>query len=350
VEALEGGELAVRFGLADVKNVGAGAVAPLLEAREQGGPFRDIDDLASRADLRAVNKRVLESLIKTGALDALGTRGALLAGVDRVIALSQRQQKLKESGQATMFDLWGQSVSTPMPGLELGAEDVPPSDRLGWEKELLGVYLSEHPFTRAARRLAQTVTVLCGQVGEDMAGQNVTLAGVVQDCRTLSTREGRTFAAATLEDLDGTVEVTAWPDVYETTRDLWEPGRILLVEGRVRVRNGRVGVACVRAQEYQELAEYAPAESPPAARSAATRRLIIVIDESEDVEADEARLEQVLALLGSYPGQDRARLLVRADGREVSVAWPEGVRACEELARELSRLVGSEAVRLETIA
>src|SRR5205814_2633359 len=125
-----------------------------------------------------VTKRALECLIQGVAFDALGPRGGLLAGIDRVVAAAQREQKLKQSGQTTMFDLWGESVPVPVQALDLPGGDVPLKEKLAWEKELLGVYVSEHPFSVAAGRLPADV-VLCGQIDQDTLGQNVVVAGMV---------------------------------------------------------------------------------------------------------------------------------------------------------------------------
>ncbi|MEK7214363.1 MAG: DNA polymerase III subunit alpha, partial [Chloroflexota bacterium] len=161
--------LAVRFGLIAVKNVGVAALQGVLQARDEGGPFTGMEDFCRRADVRALNKRALESLIKAGALDGLGKRGALALGVDRIMATAQRDQKLRESGQSTMFDLWGTSVPVPSPELELPGGDVSIKEKLNWEKEYLGVYVSDHPFAGAAGSATADAT-LCGHIDEDMVG------------------------------------------------------------------------------------------------------------------------------------------------------------------------------------
>ena len=107
----------IRFGLGTVKNVGAGAAEGIVAARAEGGPFAHIEDFTKRVDLRALNRRALESLIKSGALDPLGSRGPMLAGLDRIVSLAQREAKLKETGQSTMFDMFGDTVATPLPAL-----------------------------------------------------------------------------------------------------------------------------------------------------------------------------------------------------------------------------------------
>ena len=130
----------------------------------KNGPFKSVEDFCRRLDAQSANRRVLESLIKAGALDELGSRGALLNNIDRILSLAQSEQKLKSSGQSTMFDLFGQSTPVPMPHLEINGEDVSVKEKLAWEKELMGVYLSEHPFARYARKIDTTTITLIGQI------------------------------------------------------------------------------------------------------------------------------------------------------------------------------------------
>jgi len=243
--ALEGAgaDVAVRFGLADVKNVGHGAAEAMLAVRDESGAFESIEDFAKRIDLKALNRRTLESLIKCGAFDALGGRGTLLASLDRIISLAQREQKLKESGQSTMFDMFGDSVATPLPALELQEVEVSKAEQLAWERELLGVYVSEHPFRMAAKSLSQHTSALVCEITTEMDGREVVIAGMVQDVRTRTTRAGKPFMVAMVEDLSGTQEVTVWPDVFEPTRELWAPGNILLMLVRVRERADRLQIA-----------------------------------------------------------------------------------------------------------
>jgi len=333
------GKEGIRFGLGAIKNVGFGAVEPLIAARADG-EFGCIADLCRRADLRAINKRALESLIKVGALDALGDRGALLASIDRILSLAQREKRLKETGQATMFDLWGESVPVPLPDLELEGGDAALKEKLAWERELLGVYLSEHPFTRAAPKLAPLTTALCGEIDEDMVGQDVVIAGMVSAVRQLYTREGRPFASAIIEDLNGRAEVTAWPEVYEHTRELWSEGNIILVEGKVHVRGDRVQLSCERVRQYQH-DDVTPA--PPT-----KRRLLIRIAQTEDEEGDVMRLYQISAAIRDYPGGDDVRLRVMQGDEVTNLKLPEMTTGyCPELHQRLADIVGEQALELE---
>lgn len=245
------GSSAIRFGLSAVKNVGDGAVRPLVEARQADGPFKSVEDMCRRANLHSLNKRALESLIKVGALDSLERRGALLGGVDRILSMSQREWDLKNSGQSTMFDLWGESVATPLPELELEEMRIQPGEPDAWEKELLGASLSESPISRVHRALGDFTPNMCGDIEPELDGRKVTLVGQISSFRIGTTRKGDPFVSAVLEDVTGTTEIVAWREVYERTQSLWTEGAIFKVEGRVRLRNNdRVSVHCNHVQEF----------------------------------------------------------------------------------------------------
>ena len=193
----------------------------------------------------------MESLIKAGAFDCLGNRGTLLNNVNEILSLAQREQRSREAGQTTMFDLWGKEVPVPVSNLNLSEAEVPVKERLAWEKELMGVYLSEHPFTPYADKIAAENTVLCGQIDSEMAGQTVLVAGMVASVSHLMTKTQKPFVKATLEDFDGSIEVMIWSDVYSETPDLWEEGNIVLVEGRVSVRDENIQISCKKASIYR---------------------------------------------------------------------------------------------------
>ena len=241
---------AIRFGLAQIKNVGAGAVEQLIAEREEQGRFGSLEDFARRINPRDLNRRVLESLAKAGALDSLGDRAGIVAGVDRILSLAQQELRLRETGQTSMFDMFGSEVETPLPELDLASDEVTRRELLAWERELLGTYISEHPFKEAAQALDEYVTVRAGELGADLSGQQAAVAGMITGVRRLTTRQGKPFAAVTVEDLSGAVELTVWPDSFERHGDLLVDGNVLLARVEVRDRGGRLTVA------VQELAAY----------------------------------------------------------------------------------------------
>ena len=138
----------------------------------------------------------------------------------------------------------------PMPSLDLETADVSIKEKLVWEKELTGVYLSEHPFSSVASNLGSGNTTLCGQIDAELVGQTVVVAGIVASVRHLFTRDRNPFISAILEDLDGQIEVMVWPRVYTDTSDLWQECNILLVEGKVRLRDDRVQLNCEKVRHY----------------------------------------------------------------------------------------------------
>ncbi|MCC7363505.1 MAG: DNA polymerase III subunit alpha [Dehalococcoidia bacterium] len=251
VERREDGTLAIRFGLAIVKNVGQAAVEGVIRSRDEGGEFRDIEDFCKRADLQAANSRAIDSLVRAGAFDMLGDRGTLAFNVERLMNLARRERELRESGQATMFDLFGSQVDTPLPALELESSPARPEDMLAWEKELLGVYLSEHPFRSAAQALARYTTHALADLNQELAGQTVTVAGLVSRVQARSTRDGRKFYIADVEDLSGTAELTIWSDTIELTGEqIWAEGQVLLLSLECRDRGDRLNLNVRKAAPF----------------------------------------------------------------------------------------------------
>jgi DNA polymerase-3 subunit alpha len=360
----KGNTSAIRFGLTAIKNVGHGAIEPIIVEQSKGGEFKSIEDLCRRIDLRGVNKRVLESLIKAGALDSLGSRGTLLHNTNRILSLAQREQRLRETGQSSMFDLWGEATPAPLPSLDLEAVDIPTREKLAWEKELLGVYLSEHPFNSFASNMTSENTTLCGQIDAEMAGQTVIVAGIVTSVRHLFTRDRHLFASATLEDLDGSIEVMVWPNVYTSTKDLWQEGNMLLVEGKVRLRDDRVQLNCDYVRRYQppaaqgeEVVTSQPSETPVVAEETTAytapvkgRRLEISITQTNDEASDIAYLHKLIDTLKEFPGQDEVNLCVTNEEKVINLKLSNiYTNYCPELHQRLVELVGEDGLRLETV-
>ena len=332
---------AIRFGLGAVKNVGEGAVEAILAARESGGPFRNLADFCQRVDLRQVNRRALECLIKVGALDAFGRRSQLLSVIDRMMALSQATHRAREVGQLSMFDLMPVRETIPLPDVP----EVSRKEMLAWERELIGLYISEHPLQQVAVDLDGVVTAFCGQIDEEMAGQKVVIAGMVTWVRTITTKKGEPMAFVGLEDLQGSIEVIVFPSVYEKTQQLWQEDKILIVRGRVDTRGREPKVICESVQDYLLV-------SRPVEEEQRTRRplhLHITVPRTGDQERDIKRLGQVYDLLQSYEGQDRFSLYVaNGQGGLVQLDFPNATTGyCPALEQALTEMLGPGAVRVE---
>jgi DNA polymerase-3 subunit alpha len=355
----KGNASAIRFGLTAIKNIGLGAIEPIIAERNKESEFKSIEDLCRSADLRGVNKRVLESLIKAGALDSLGSRGTLLHNTNRILSLAQREQHLRETGQSTMFDLWGEATPAPLPSLDLEVADIPTKEKLAWEKELLGVYLSEHPFNSFASNMTLETT-LCGQIDAELAGQTVIVAGMVTSVRQLFTRDRHLFASAILEDLDGSIEVMVWPNVYASTKELWEEGNILLVEGKVRLRDDRVQINCDSVRHYQpqatqgeEVVTSPPGKAPVVVEETTTytapvkvHQLVISITQTNN---ETAYLYKLIDTLKDFPGQDEVSLRVTNEEKVINLKLSNiTTNYCSELHQQLVELVGEDGLGLES--
>ncbi len=222
---------AIRFGLLAIKNVGEGAIESIVAARAEA-PFRSLADLCARVDLRLANKRVLESLIKCGALDGLGHPAQLLLALDDAIGYGQVQQRDRISGQVSLFDSLAAGdvvLERPLPT----ATPASSRERLRWEKELMGLYLSDHPLGELAAEIGRYCSAFSGDLGEELDQQRITIGGVVTAVRTVVTKAKATMAVATVEDLQGSLEVVVFPKTYEDTASSWTEDAVVLVAGRV---------------------------------------------------------------------------------------------------------------------
>jgi DNA polymerase-3 subunit alpha len=222
---------AIRFGLLAIKNVGHGAIESIVEAREEAGEFRSLADFCARIDLRLGNKRVLESLVKVGALARFGHPAQLLLALDDAMASGQAVQRDRITGQTSLFDVAvePEMLERPLPA----ASEAPLRERLRWEKELLGLYLSDHPLGAIAEPIGRLVSAYSGDLGEELDQQRVVVCGIVTEMRRVITKAKATMGVAVLEDLQGTLEVIVFPKVLEQTAPVWQEDSIVLVAGRV---------------------------------------------------------------------------------------------------------------------
>jgi DNA polymerase-3 subunit alpha len=267
----DGAPSAIRFGLIAVKNVGEGAIESIVAAREgrsevseETGPFDSLDDLCRRVDLRTVNKRVLESLVKAGAMRSLGGAGSLLNRLDTALEMGARHQRDVAAGQGTLFDLFAAPEPMAVPATNGdGApsapdEEIPQRERLRWEKELLGLYLSEHPLGEIADVLPEYVTAYTGDLAEEDDQARVTLGGILQGVRRVITRAGSTMLVANLEDLQGTVEVVVFPKVFTETANAWAEDAVVLVSGRIDHRDDEAKLLCEAVHAWDDAVRMGP--------------------------------------------------------------------------------------------
>ncbi|GAB4493040.1 MAG: hypothetical protein Fur0016_21060 [Anaerolineales bacterium] len=224
---------AIRFGMSAIKNVGVGPVEQILKGRRENGrdvPFRDLNDLAQRVDLKAVGKRALECLIKVGAFNGFGERAALLAALDQMVAASASHFKAAETGQMSLF---GAATGVQAQSIVLGSQKTDKKEALSWERELIGLYLSDHPLKEYQTHLTQGFITNALELNELGNQQPVRVAGLVVSSRPYKTKTDKMMGFVTLEDLTGNIELVIFPKTWEKYRPLCEEGKVILAVGKV---------------------------------------------------------------------------------------------------------------------
>ena len=287
-------------------------------------------------DLRLLNKRVLESLIKAGAFDSLGPRRTqLLAALDRAMEIGQKLQREAESGQHGLFV--GGADTPPPPPFEL--PDVPDwteAERLAAEKEVLGFYVTGHPLEKYTQRLGTLTRHDTSSIEEMAHDSPVTLAGILRGLRVKPSKKGDLWASAQLEDLRGSAELLVFPQAYQQMQNVLKPDSALLIKGRVRhEENQKPRVVVQEARPLEAAVNGAKAQL----------RIRINLDALSD-----GRLDDLAGVLAAYPGESPVVFELARPGDfvvRIQSRAPRGVKTDDELLDRLRELCGDESIRLE---
>jgi DNA polymerase-3 subunit alpha len=230
----------IRFGLSAVKNVGSAAIESIIEARKMS-PFVSLSDVVARVDTSKVNKKTFESLIKTGALDKFGSRAPMLAGFAQLLEQSHKNKKSAASGQVGLFgeDDASHVFSDSLPDIP----ELTQSELLGFEKELLGFYLTMHPLEPYRKTLAAKQLATIVELSRERVGERIGLAGIIVSVKKIVTRAGNhEMAFAKVEDLTGVIEVVVFPKIFSRTSDLWKIDRVIELTGKLDEKEDRLTV------------------------------------------------------------------------------------------------------------
>ncbi|MCX8008423.1 MAG: DNA polymerase III subunit alpha [Patescibacteria group bacterium] len=222
----------IRFGLSAIKNVGSAAIETILAARNKDGVFVSLFDFVKRVDTAKVNRKTLESLIKSGAMDAFGSRGALLSSLESVLERVQKTKKASYQGQGFLFgeEEFSNSVETQV----ISDFSLSHHEMLAYEKELLGFYFSAHPLSKVMAKLSDFKAISIGLLDQDSIGQRVTVCGMVRALKKIITKStNQEMAFIKLEDTSGSIECIIFPKVYLRYSQFWQTDIILLVSGKV---------------------------------------------------------------------------------------------------------------------
>lgn len=333
---------AIRFGLSAIKNVGTVAIDLILQSR-QAGPFTSFTDFCLRVDSQKVNRKVLESLIKAGAMDQFGKRSSLLAALDKIRELGTSLSKLKSSGQTSLFADDSPHASDRSDQLPDMAEFAK-RQKLDMEKELLGFYLTEHPQGDQIAHLQSKISHKLGDLTSlDANGQRVTIGGIIESCRTVITKAGNLpMCFATISDLNKTVDVVVFPKIYAKSPSLWQPDNVVLLSGKVEARDsGEVNDEGEPVSQVTVLVDTAVAftgpdtPSPVSQAPTAPAAIDIIIPRH----TPQAKLVSLNSLLQSHQGTRPAHLIFLNGSTSKSIPLPYGLAWSTGLEQEIAALL-----------
>ncbi|KKS63904.1 MAG: polymerase III, alpha subunit protein, partial [Candidatus Daviesbacteria bacterium GW2011_GWA1_42_6] len=352
IEDLENGQ-GIRFGLSAIKNVGILAIESIIKARDpsadsthstssgrasSGQAFKSMADLCCRVDTRLVNKKALESLIKAGALDLLGTRAAQLLVLEACLEKVHQQSKNSLSGQVGLFGEEEKineiAVKLPdIPELEL-------DQMLIFEKELLGFYLHEPPFLELLKKTEEICSVKISEITEELVGQKVVLGGVLTEVKMVMTKKSQAeMAFIKLSDTLSDIEAVVFPKTFEVAKQILEKDKVLLAWGRIDKREDQLSLVVDKIEEYNP--ETSVVDIPQGVK--VTKEVEVIVPSGAGVEV----LQKVNKILRTYPGNFSVSILLPNGGNDLKkMSLPFGVSFDPLLVDEIEGLLGKGAIRL----
>ncbi len=323
--AVVGGK--IRFGLNAVKGVGEGAARSLIRAREEGGEFTSIWDFAERVDPTVSNKRVLEALVKCGALP--GSRKGMLEVLEQAVSWGQKQQADRLAGQASIFDLGPAEEEKPKHHPLTPTDEFEKAELLRMEKEVLGLYVTEHPLSNVRDQLRRKSDATIGELDRRRDGETITVGGIVTSLRHMTTKRGDAMVFLRLEDVTGAVETVVFNSTYEKARELCTTDRILIVKGRIDRKEGETKLVALELNAFEAVPEL--------------REVRLRIDATT---ARAGTIRELAQLIREFPGESPVYAdLITSQGKKVYAFGPQyKVQPEPDFYAEVKMLLGESAV------
>jgi DNA polymerase-3 subunit alpha len=314
----------IRFGLNAIKNLGTHVVEEIIRERKANGPFISLEDFLKRVRTKDLNKKSLESLVKSGALDSFGERKTLLENIVELVGFSKQQEQETENGQINLF---GELPVTHAPQMRL-REVAPATDqeKLAWEKDFLGLYLTSHPLRQYQDQL-KDIAVSLAEIPEKRDRSMVIVGGMLMSTKSIITKKGDPMLFARLEDATGAMELVVFPRVYEEFHGLLTENALVLVKGRVSKRDGEVKILAEKVKSLAEHLESQAAPSDDAVRIVLTKSML-----------QGERGDALKALIKEYPGEKPIVFVLREGDKERAVPTKFSVTSSEEFMAALATL------------
>lgn len=337
------GENKIRYGLDAIKNVGHGAAEEILRAREQaGGSINDLAEYCKHVSCRIVNRKALESLIKAGSFDNFGDRGLLVNNIDAILAMSQKLQKDADSGQVDLFgEASGHKNMAPKLNLDGSGLEYTLSERLVWERELLGLYLTHNPLESYEKILSALAKPILS-VTKESDGRMVTVGGSITQLREISTKNGSKMAFARLADATGELELIIFPKTYAASPELWQRDNIIIAKGKAdfsRTDEPKILIEEAKLISEDDAASFKTGGYDDTSfRQSIKQRLYIRLEDS----SNQPLLLTLKEKLDGHRGDTEVVLVTGAHKQIIKL--PQTVSINEESLRDLAGLFGSTNV------
>ena len=354
----------IRFGMLAIKNVGTGAVEEIIKVREKK-QFKNIEDFFERVNVRVVNRKVCESLIKAGALDRFGNRSQLIGNLDVLLAYANRIQKEKSSGQTDLFGASNDSSNVKL-SLKLDANYTvfTQRDQLQWERELLGLYLSQHPLADYRVWLREQTTPI-DSIKPEFHNKQVSVGGVILDSREITTKNGQKMAFVKIGDEHAEIELILFPKIYAVATDLWQRDRIVAVTGKVsgEDRDGQISkdvkimVDAAREVTHDEVKNYIPNGKKPKKPKPKSKDKTMVIKPKSDNNVkrlylklsdgkDQQKLTKIKSVIDTFSGTTEVVLVLGDANSRQAIKLPITIDPSPEAIQLLDDIVGTRNAKL----
>jgi len=319
----------IRFGMKAIKNVGMGIIEAIIKAREEEGNFTSIIEFLNRVEAKEVNKKVMESLVKSGAFDSIGEREDLLHNLEKILAYSN---KIKRDGLSGQTDLFGSNgINIPDIHLEKAFRKPTKKEKLDWEKELLGVYISDHPLRGMMHILGRERVIPCSDFSEVFEKAEIKVGGIITSVQKIYTRNKEQMLFARLEDAVGNVELVVFPKVLSRLPNKFQEGKILIVSGRFNSKEGAPKLLVDNAKEIS------------LDNSSGTEEIVLFNDRQIDIflpeGAGKSCLEELKRYLLINRGTTPTFLHISNEGPDKKIKLPFGVRPVSSMKEKIENIL-----------
>ncbi|TSC92997.1 MAG: DNA polymerase III subunit alpha [Candidatus Berkelbacteria bacterium Licking1014_7] len=326
----------IRYGLKAIKNVGEKVSENIVEERQKNGPYKDLEDFLIRQGGQTVNKKVIEALAKSGALDSLCERNQALAGIIEILKFVQNR-RAQSNSQA---DLFGSHIKIEHKKLVLPeTEPAANKQRLAWEKEFLGIYISSHPLENY-QKIIEKQKYKLSDLSEKLAGKQIKVIGIITACKKITTRNHQQMAFCRLEDFNSNTEVIVFPKIFEAGGLIWRKDSIVAIAGKINTKDGAIKIianSAIEAIDSAKLKEFlSDAQKPD------TNILEIIINHGVAKE----KLQQIKTILETYPGDKFVKIKISQNSGFIEKQARIKVKISPKLIEKLEKILGAGKVKI----